>query len=315
MRAKGSAFTRSEAMRFLVKTWLLVLTLGIGMFHVIAPTMAQIDSNLPPNIILTNPPSDSIFSYPAIIRLKASASGLDGAIVEVRFYETYEETRLLGIVTQPPYNFTVTNVGGMLEQGYYYYFAAAIDNKGAIATSAPVRILIIQDVMPSQVAITQPGNGETFLTPGSFPVVATVITRDGSENPVQVYAETNLIGTIDSPPYILLVNNLTAGQHVLTARYVDNFGNMGVSQPVRINFTPLFLTRPVLASDGQFRFTIGGLVAGKSFEVQASSNLLSWFSVATNTVSFQTRFILSSQARRTAVHGFIVHGKILDGCR
>jgi len=35
----------------------------------------------------------------------------------------------------------------------------------------------------------------------------------------------------------------------------------------------------------QFRFTVGGLAVGKNFEIQASSNLLSWFSVATNFAS------------------------------
>jgi hypothetical protein len=267
-------------MQFTWSIWSRALILVLMVLNLHETVLGQCDSNLPPSITLTNPPSGSIFEFPSIIRLKAAANDPDGAIALVRFYEG---TNLLGNVTQPPYNLFLTNV---LRDGHYYFLtASATDDCGATSTSAPVRILVTQDLAPPQVFLTQPTEGEVFLLPGSITIAATVDARDGSENPVRFISGTNVIGSVAAAPYTLVVSNLAAGTHQLTAAYTDNIGNRGMSQSVRITLTPLALKAPALLSDGRFHFTITGLSTGRSFRVQAATNTFVWFLVATNFAS------------------------------
>ena len=272
---------------------------GLALRHLSGIAVAQIEPNSPPNITLTNPPSGGVYSFVATIRLKAAATDVDGSIVEVRFYEG---TNLLGTVTQPPFNLNVTEQDELHDLAYCYY-AIAMDDRGATATSGPVRVIISQDPIPPNVALIQPGDGEAFLLPATTTLTAVVHAWDGSENPVQFFSGTNLIGCTETPlhsipvtnrppqfpPYTATyysatVTNLSIGEHTLTARYVDNLGNGGTSQEVHIKLTPLFLGKPILGN-GQFHFTIGGLSTGMVFQVEASSNLVVWSSIATNTAT------------------------------
>jgi hypothetical protein len=70
-------------------------------------------------------------------------------------------------------------------------------------------------------------------------MTARVMAYHGSEKPVLFFSGTNLIGTVDGPPYTLVVSNLAAGQHWLTATYTDYHGNRGTSPAVRITLTPV----------------------------------------------------------------------------
>jgi hypothetical protein len=53
---------------------------------------------------------------------------------------------------------------------------------------------------------------------------------------------------------------------------------------VRVSVNHLALTAPLALPDGRFRFTITGS-APQGFVIQASSNLTTWMSLATNTLS------------------------------
>ena len=275
---------------------------GLALLHLSGTARSQIEPNSPPSITLTNPASGSVFEFVATIRLKAAATDVDGSIVEVRFYEG---TNLLGTVTQSPFNLIVT-VQEMLQNNFCYY-ATATDDRGASATSEPVRLYITQGAIPPSVALTQPGEGEAFLQQAAMTMTAVVRAYDGTENPVQFFSGTNLIESAEtplhtvsvtnSPPwlgpytatyYSVTVSNLPIGGHILTARYVDSHGNDGTSQEVRIRLTPLVLLDPKMSPDGSFHCTVKGLSSGKDFQIEASSNLSSWFSVATNTAASNT---------------------------
>jgi hypothetical protein len=293
-----------------------MLMLGASRMSSRATALAQSSSNAPPRIAITNPPTSSVFTYPAIIRLKTDANDVDGTIVEVRFYE---QTNLLGMVRQAPYDLVLTNMFDVFHGAAYCYYASATDDRQATATSAPVKVTITQDPIPPRVSLTEPTNDAAFLWPASVSITAVVAAYDGSENPVQFFSGSDFIGNADTPlhtvpvtnppvglaPFVatyysLTITNLAIGEHNLTAQYVDNRGNGGTSQEIRIRLTPVFLVGAILA-DGQFGFTIGGLQPGKDFQVEASSNLVTWTSIATNSASsnlFQFIDSATNQCRR-----------------
>jgi chitinase len=274
-------------------------TLGVLLLMAHAMVVAQVTCNSPPIVMLTNPPSGSLFSFPSIIRLKASASDSDGSIIDVHFYEA---TNLLGTITQPPYQLFLTNVLGEQYPGSAYVLTAtATDDKGATSTSAPVNILVIHDVTRPIVSITAPFDGASFLSPGPIAITASVSTRDGSENPVRFYSGTNLIGIVPAPPYTLMAGNLPVGQHDLTAKYTDDVGTPATSAPVRILVTPLALSSPARLFDGGFRLTITGLSTGRSFQIQASTNSLLWTSLATNVASSNSVDFIDAAATNSAL--------------
>ena len=100
------------------------------------------------------------------------------------------------------------------------------------------------------------------------------------------FSDGQLIGAaVGPPPYSLSVGNFPPGEHLVTAQYTDDRGNTGVSPAVRIVVQPFWLLSPQASGSGQFSFTIGGLVTGNYFEVQASSNLLNWFPLSSNVAS------------------------------
>ncbi|OIN60026.1 cellulase family glycosylhydrolase [Arsenicibacter rosenii] len=88
-----------------------------------------------PTVSLTAPAANAGFTAPALINLSATATDADGSVVKVEFYNGNTK---LGEITAAPYTFSWTNVAA----GYYTVSAKAIDNQGAIGTSATVNIIV-----------------------------------------------------------------------------------------------------------------------------------------------------------------------------
>ena len=92
-------------------------------------------TNLSPSVSMVAPTNGSTFAAPATILLQASANDADGTVTQVRFYSS---GFLLGTVTNPPFQITLTNVAA----GYYSFTAAATDNAAASVMSAPQIVLV-----------------------------------------------------------------------------------------------------------------------------------------------------------------------------
>ncbi|MSU62580.1 MAG: hypothetical protein EXS31_09310 [Pedosphaera sp.] len=106
-------------------------------------------TNLPPQVRLTNPETDDSFPEGSNIVLAAEASDPDGTVKRVVFFANGQ---IVGSATQAP--FTVLWLDVM--PGNYTLNAAAIDDKGLAAESAPVQISV-RTVPPGrkQIAIVQ----------------------------------------------------------------------------------------------------------------------------------------------------------------
>ena len=91
--------------------------------------VVQAAANVPPTVTITNPASGAIFSEPATITIRASASDSDGSVTNVQFRQG---AAVLANRTSSPYSVTVSN----LAAGSHTFSAIASDNAGAKATNS-----------------------------------------------------------------------------------------------------------------------------------------------------------------------------------
>jgi unsaturated chondroitin disaccharide hydrolase len=96
---------------------------------------AHARTNRPPTVSITSPANNTVYTAPATITIKATASDADGTISNVKFYmgSTYLKT-----IFTSPYTFTVSNIPA----GIYVFTAKATDNQGFQTVSAPVTITV-----------------------------------------------------------------------------------------------------------------------------------------------------------------------------
>ncbi|NEM97760.1 Ig-like domain-containing protein [Pontibacter burrus] len=101
--------------------------------------VATYNTSAPPNqapvITITSPANNSTFDADASITIKTNASDTDGSVSKVEFYNG---TNKLGEDLTSPYEFAWTKVAA----GIHDITAKATDDKGAITTSAIVRVTV-----------------------------------------------------------------------------------------------------------------------------------------------------------------------------
>ena len=135
----------------------------------------------------TNPeivsPRGGVFSAPATFDLVASAWGFNGQEDPVEFYagtnlvDSYAGTNLLGVVAEPPYILTVTNLA---EGQYWIYMKFHPPCCGGFDASGPIFITVARLELAEAEALPQ--RTFQFLVTGNVP---------GKENVIE--ASTNLI--------------------------------------------------------------------------------------------------------------------------
>lgn len=130
-------------------------------------------ANLPPLINLTLPSNNAVYAAPAAIELMASASDGDGSISKVDFYNG---TALLFSDSQSPYEYTLTNVNG----GAYTLTAMAIDNLGAVTTSAVVNVSVKSPVEDNCSSIA------TYMEGGPY-VAGSIVKNAGKKYECRSY--------------------------------------------------------------------------------------------------------------------------------
>ncbi|HKQ37900.1 MAG TPA: lamin tail domain-containing protein, partial [Verrucomicrobiae bacterium] len=118
--------------------------------------------NKSPTVALNSPSNDSTYTEPATVSIAATAADSDGTVSKVEFYANGGK---IGEDTVSPYNFVWGGVG----IGTYNLTAIAMDNFGASATSAVVRVFVVPSTPPTIATQTPlPGtvNGLTQITVG-----------------------------------------------------------------------------------------------------------------------------------------------------
>jgi hypothetical protein len=185
-----------------------------------------------PAVSITSPASGAAFAAPTTIAIQASASDPDGSIAKVEFFEGVTK---LGETYGAPYQLSWSNVTRARE---YSLTARATDNRGATATSAPVKINVNAYNQAPSVAIASPAAGATFTAPASIAIQASAADPDGTIAKVEFYQGTTKLGEDATAPYAFTWSNVSAGSYSLTVKAIDNLGVAAASAAVAITVTP-----------------------------------------------------------------------------
>lgn len=144
------------------------------------------------------------------------------------------------------------------------------------------------------VSITSPTNAAVFAAPADVAISANATVSTGTVTNVLFFRDSTLIGAKQTGPFTVTASGLGAGAYALKAVATAS-GISATSSVVNISVvTPVVtsLSAPVVTEGnqtGQFRFSYSS-TPGIRYEIDVSSNLLTWTPVATNVATGNPSF-------------------------
>ena len=208
---------------------------NIGAVTTSAALTVTVKTNALPSVTISAPAANSTYVAPAAIGLSAVPVDSDGTIAKVDYYRG--GTTLIGSSTTAPYAVSWTNAAA----GSYSLTAKATDDKGGVATSPAVAVLVKTNALPT-IALITPSSNKTFAAPGIVTLTANAADRDGSISKVVYFSGTLQIGTATTAPYAATWSNVGVGGYSLTAKAYDDKGaittSAAVAVSVRANVAP-----------------------------------------------------------------------------
>ena len=189
-----------------------------------AAVTMTVSHNLTPSVAISAPVPGTVVQASTSFTVTASASDSDGSIAKVEFYRG---NALIGTSTSVPYSVDQSGIA----PGTFTYSAIATDNRGAIATSDPVTVIV--NAQPT-VALTAPANNSTFPAMSKLTLSAIAADSDGTVTRVEFYNGATLLGQSTVAPFQLSVGNIAAGPYVLYARAIDDAGGATLSASVYV---------------------------------------------------------------------------------
>jgi hypothetical protein len=194
--------------------------------------------NAPPSVQIAFPANNATYQVGQSLFIAANAADGDGSVQRVEFYATRNHIgqpsrTLLGSDATAPYQIGVD----LLFSGDFVVTADVIDNRGAVATSAPVTVRVPAGAAPLPIGppeLTSPEQGQVFapgsnITLSAFPGVG----NDGLLR-IEFYNGTELIGSDSDAPYSIVWNNVPAGRYTISAKAVAGTNVESVSKQVDI---------------------------------------------------------------------------------
>ncbi len=185
--------------------------------------------NTAPTVSITNPGANAGFTTPASIKISAEATDEDGTISKVAFYNG---SKLLETKYSAPYTFTWNNV----KKGKYTLTAKATDNDGLVAASKKVSLTVsVYNLAKPTVNITTPTSNDRFSKKATIKISANAADNDGTISKVEFYSGSRLLDTEVKRPYLYSWKNVPAGNYTITAKAIDDDGNVTTSAGVSIS--------------------------------------------------------------------------------
>ena len=240
--------------------------------------------NTPPQVAITKPVDGAVFANITAIVLEASASDTGGSIASVAFRNG---STTLATKTSAPFTHTIP--AGTLSAGTHALTAVATDNAGAATTSTPITITITAPNQAPTASIVQPAAGRFFLRSQVVRIEVTAGDADGSVARVEFLRGTNLLATVTSAPYVLLLEtaSLAPGTIEITARVVDDRGATTTSTPISFTLlSGLNAQVSVVKPSGTVELN-WSMPAGVQLVVETSTNLTTWSQAGTVTSTAQ----------------------------
>jgi plastocyanin len=180
-----------------------------------------------------------------------------------------------GLVANQGDHYTLSTAS--IAPGTYPYFCT-VDEIYNMTGSLTVTAVVNN---PPTANITSPTNGTRFLARANVTLMAAA-TDDGSVTNVQFFSGVTSLGNVAASPFNFTVNNLGAGNYSFTAKAFDNLGVTTISPAVTVFVeTNATITSSVSMASGAFKMTLSG-IAGQSYAIETSSNLLNWSPLFTN---------------------------------
>jgi plastocyanin len=147
-------------------------------------------------------------------------------------------------------------------------------------------VIVAAALPPPIVDITNPVAGQVFSAPANLTIQASAFDSSGSVTNVRFLIGPTILTNSATAPFFAVTNNLQAGAYTLSAIATDNNG-LSASNSITISVVtpnPVVTGTPAFVATGTFQFSYSTSI-GLSYLVQASSNLLNWTALATNTAT------------------------------
>ncbi len=218
-------------------------------------TVTVVQANLLPQVALLSPANLSSLAAPANINLSATASDADGSVSSVQFIDG---TTLLGSVSAPPYDLSVT-----LAAGWHQIVARAIDTLGGSNTTDIVNVFVTTNRVINVSGLTFSPNNLTLT-------VGDTLTVNGLANFHTVTGSTNLepfCGSVSPPSGFCQVTFNSVGSFPFHCIPHRSFGMTGL---VTVLGPQL---RPVVTLNSPVNGSVFAAPANIRFEAAASDPL------------------------------------------
>jgi hypothetical protein len=238
-----------------------------------------IAANQAPTVSILRPASGTNVARPSTVQAEASATDPDGTIARVEFLIG---TNVVFIATNAPYVYSFSTTNTPL--GTFEIVARAVDDRGAVSSSAPVTLTITAAPnQPPTVSILRPASGAVLVRPATGQIEASATDSDGVIARIEFLAGTNVVFVATNAPFVYSIEtaSVSLGALEITARAVDNGGAVVSSTPVTITIlAELRVQSASIKANGAFEFVLAAPV-GTIFTVETSVDLVTW-SVAGN---------------------------------
>ncbi|WP_139352770.1 Ig-like domain-containing protein [Algoriphagus sp. A40] len=199
---------------------------GIGQTAESEVISIVVQENQPPTITIIEPVDGQAFNLGDDVLIKTNPIDPENEIDHVEFF--YNE-QIFAIVTEAPYEFNWINPPA----GTYTLKTKVFDAKGLTAESARPTIAVIENLPPT-VAIVEPLDGQEFELGEDVVIRAEPSDPEGQIQKVELYANDELLATLEQAPFAINWPSPLGGNYVLKARVFDEIGQMAESQPVNI---------------------------------------------------------------------------------
>jgi hypothetical protein len=232
--------------------------------------------NQPPTVTLTSPANSAAFTTADTITFSADATD-DNGVARVEFFS---HGSLIGAAdTTAPYSVTAT-----LPAGSHVITAKATDNGGLSTTSAGITITVTAPQSPPTITLTSPQAGQVIGTPGTVTLSATA-TDDGSITQVQFLQGSTVLSTDTTAPYEATASNLAPGTYTFSAIATDNSGLTTTSTTIQVTVGSGNAPQATISRSGTTITISSPAVDGKTYELEATTDFISWSSGGTQIAS------------------------------
>lgn len=179
-------------------------------------------ANQPPTASLIAPATASLGKATSLV---AVANDADGRVVNVEFLDG---AGIVGSSATSPYSFNWTPK----KTGNRSLTVRVIDDKGSVTTSAPVVVVVSQQVnQPPTASLSAPA---TATVGTAVALTATATDSDGSVAKVEFFEGAALLATDTASPFSISWTPTAVGSRSITVRATDNTGATTTSQVVTV---------------------------------------------------------------------------------